>query len=314
MTRLRRWLGDDLAIKAFSVLLAILLWINVAGPERALPTAPVQDTRHNVAVTWRNLPPDLSVAAVEPDTVSVTYRASADVAESLGSQSFTAFVDLRNAVAGRLAFTVDVAVPPGVQLVSVAPSRVTVTLVPLEARAFPVKVELRGSVPSGYEALAPAADPTQVVVRGTRDRVDQVAVVVAAVDVSGRTADVVQAVPLRAVDAEGDPVPDVALQPASARVTVPVVEWTKKDVPVVPVLAGTPAEGYRIESVVVNPATVSLSGSRARVEAADRAMTAPLDISGASAPVTATVAVRAPDGTTPDPQEVQVTVNIAKGP
>lgn len=314
MARLRNWLSDDLAIKAFSVILAILLWINVAGPERALPTAPIQDTRHNVAVTWRNLPPDLVVAAVEPDTVSVTYRASADVADSLSDQSFTAFVDLRNAVGGRLAFNVDVAVPPGVQLVSVTPSRVTVTLVPLEARTFPVKVELRGRAPEGYQALAPAVDPSQVVVRGTRDRVQQVAAVVAAVDVTGRTADVEEAVPLRAVDARGEAVPDVTLQPSSARVTVPVAQWTSKDVPVVPVLVGTPGDGYRIASIAVNPGTVSLSGSRGRLDGVDRVMTAPVDISGATATVTATADVHPPDGTTVQPQKVQVTVNIVKGP
>ncbi len=50
--------------------------------------------------------------------------------------------------------------------------------------------------------------------------------------------------------------------------------------PVVPVLVGEPAAGYRVSSVVADPQTVTVSGEAAAVERLSSISTQPLDVSG----------------------------------
>lgn len=314
MRRINSWLRQDLWTKVVAVILAIFLWINVAGPPRPSPLAPVQDTFQNVGVEWRGLPDGLSVAAMDPPTVAVTVRAPASIADGLGSGSFAAFVDLRDSVAGRLAFNVDVAVPPQVQLVSVTPARVTVSLAPVSTRAVAVQVEPRGTLADGYRALRASVDPLQVAVRGGASAARRVAAVVARVDVDGRTGDVAADVPLVAVDAGGDPVMDVSVEPATAHVTVPIVAWGSESVPVEPVLAGQPAAGYRIGPMTSDPASVRIEGPRAILAGIQRVFTDPLDVSGASGDVKGKVRIHVPTGVTATPLDVNVTVRVMKSP
>jgi diadenylate cyclase len=54
----------------------------------------------------------------------------------------------------------------------------------------------------------------------------------------------------------------------------------KREVPVKPRIMGNFASGYEIGQVVVNPATVAISGPQKHVAAVDAAITDPIDVSG----------------------------------
>lgn len=314
MRRVSAWLREDVWIKVASVVIAVLLWVNVAGPPRSSPLAPVQATAQNVAVEWRHLPDGLRVERLDPPAVAVTFRAPATVADGLGPGSFAAFVDLRDAEAGRLAFNVDVAVPAQVQLVSVEPGRVTVTLTAVAARELPVTVRLSGQPADGFHAGAPRAAPEAVQVAGPAAAVGLVAAVVATADVSGREADLAADAPLQAVDADGDPVPGLSLAPATVRVTVPIVAWAEKVVPVVPSAAGQPAAGYRVERLASDPAEVRLSGPKEALANVASVYAEPLDVTGRDADVSGKVGLILPDGVAADPADVTVSARVAKAP
>src|SRR5579875_1491687 len=68
-----RLLENDLVVKIVSVLLAIALWFQVVVGQGA-SSRDVQRVIPGVAVSWRNLPPDLAVVSVDPKTVTVTVR------------------------------------------------------------------------------------------------------------------------------------------------------------------------------------------------------------------------------------------------
>jgi YbbR domain-containing protein len=54
-----------------------------------------------------------------------------------------------------------------------------------------------------------------------------------------------------------------------------------REVPVQPRVVGAFAQGYRIGQIVTDPATVTITGPKARVEAVESAITEPIDVSGA---------------------------------
>jgi YbbR domain-containing protein len=59
-----------------------------------------------------------------------------------------------------------------------------------------------------------------------------------------------------------------------------------RQVPVQPRVVGTFAPGYGIDRVVVDPATITISGPKKHVEAVEAAITDPVDVSGAISHVT----------------------------
>jgi YbbR domain-containing protein len=90
-----------------------------------------------------------------------------------------------------------------------------------------------------------------------------------------------------------------------------------REVPVQPRVTGSFAQGYRIGQVVANPATVSITGPKGRVEAVESATTEPIDVSGAMNRATfvrhAYVSDPLVQVTHPDPVRITVIMEQASG-
>ena len=82
--------------------------------------------------------------------------------------------------------------------------------------------------------------------------------------------------------------------------------------PVVPVLTGDPADGYRVTDVSADPQTLTVSGEAAAVERMSSISTMPLDVTGLTEGVDAAVAADLPPGVSlVADEEVQLHVDIA---
>jgi len=88
-----------------------------------------------------------------------------------------------------------------------------------------------------------------------------------------------------------------------------------KVVPIVPAVEGEPADGFVVGTVTANPSTVEVLGPVSVLERMTQAITEPVSVSGASAPVTETVNVGVPDAAarlrTPETARVSVAVGPA---
>ena len=236
---------------------------------------------------------------LEPVT-QIRYRAPLDVGV-LSPGSFRATVDLSLVVAEPggppVSLPVNVvALDPRVQIVDYQPREVQVQLDKVDSRDVPVSVTL-GSVPDGVNVGPPQVDPESVTVRGASSRVQSVAQVVARVAIDASALNVDRSVDLVPVDTNGNRVPLVELDPARARVRIAVARLLATlTLPVVPVLSGAPAAGYRITSVSVEPLVVTVSGEEAVVSHLDNAPTEAIDISDRTSDLEAEVPLALPDG------------------
>ena len=88
-----------------------------------------------------------------------------------------------------------------------------------------------------------------------------------------------------------------------------------REVPVRPRVIGSFAPGYRLGQVIAEPANVSISGPRQRVEAVEGATTDPVDVSGTMGRGTFVTNVFVPDPLVQivHPAPVRVTVTMEKG-
>ncbi|MGI8928929.1 MAG: CdaR family protein [Candidatus Limnocylindrales bacterium] len=247
----------------------------------------------------------------------VRYRAPLDVGV-VSPDSFRATVDLSlvEPVAGGPPVEVPVtvvAVNPLIQIVDFQPRSVGVRLDPVAARQVNVEVSL-GTVPDGLALGNEQIEPSSVTVRGASSRVASVTDVIARVAIDASALNIDRDFDLIAVDANGNQVPNVQLEPQRARIRISVArELANRSLPVVPQITGQPAPGYRITSVTVEPLVVTVSGEAAAVTLLDSAPTQPIDISGRTRDLEAMVQFALPAGVSVSGSDTaQVVVTIAE--
>ncbi|MGZ8475622.1 MAG: CdaR family protein, partial [Candidatus Limnocylindria bacterium] len=237
--------------------------------------------------------------------VQVTYRSESDAAPPT-ADAFVARVDLSHYDMSRApepqALDVEVTVSAeGMQVVRAAPATRRVELDRNETRSVPVEVE-PGEIPDGLETGEPELSEldAQVEVRGPASVVSRVDRALARIAIDPSGIDFNQPVELVAVDIEGQPVGTGRLELSpeiiSVRVDVEAVETTKT-VPVQTDITGTPAPGYVLEALSVNPSTVTLRGLPEALTGITEVLTEPLDIGGESETLTFEAALILPEGT-----------------
>lgn len=294
MRRVADFLFRNWPLKIAAILLASILYSglvlgqNVRTWTGALPVEPIR-------------PPAGATLISELDPVTeVRYRAPLDFGV-VSPASFRATVDLSRASvqpggeSQNIPVSV-VALDPRVQVVDWQPRELQVRLDPVANRDVPVTVTL-SAVPEGVSVGPPQADPASVTIRGASSRVDAVTSVVARVTIDASALNVDRIVDLVALDANGNEVPNVEMDPERVRVRIAVArELANRTLPVVPDIVGQPAPGYRVTSVTVEPLVATVSGESAIVSQLETAPTEPIDITGRNRDVEASVRVALPEG------------------
>lgn len=311
MRRVTDFLRRNWPLRLGAVLLATVLYTGLVLGQNVRTwtgTVPVDPIR----------PPAGATLLADLDPVkTIRYRAPLDVGV-LSPDSFRATVDLSRvqAVPGgdpvNVAVTV-VALDSRVQIVDFEPRSVEVRLDPVEVRQLPVTVSL-GSVADGLTVGPPQTEPSSVTLRGASSRVNAVSQVVARVSIDASALNVDREVELIAVDGNGNQVSNVEIDPQRARVRIAVArELANRTLPVVPVLSGQPAFGYRISAITVEPLVVTVSGEAATVARLDSAPTLPINVDGRTTDLEASIGFALPQGVSVSgSDQVRVTLTIAR--
>jgi YbbR domain-containing protein len=152
----------NLGLKFLSTLVAVMLWLLVAGErivERVM-RAPVE---------FQNLPAGLELVGNPPDTVEVRLRGSSGALSRMAAGDMSAVLDLSTARPGRRLFHItssQVTVPYGIEIVQVGPSTLTVEFEVSGIRRVPVEPDINGRPAPGYEVVEVKSDPDTVEVAG----------------------------------------------------------------------------------------------------------------------------------------------------
>jgi YbbR domain-containing protein len=241
-----------------------------------------------------------------PNQVEVVYRALNQVA-SVEPSAFRATVDLADYDMDRveepqpLELRVE-ALLEGVQVTSWEPRIVNVALDVVDEKRVPIRVDT-GEVPETLSVGEPEVtvddEPiSEVRAVGPSSLLGQVDHAVARVRVQPSGINLEGDVELEAVDARGQPVANVDLDPQTVRVQVDVsfVETTTTVV-VRPVIEGTPGAGFLTTSLTVEPSVVTLRGLPGVLDPIREVLTEPLSIAGATSDQVFEAQLALPDDT-----------------
>lgn len=306
MSRFARILVHNWPLKLAATGLAVLLYAGV------LLSQNTQSYSDAIPVEVVGRPPGTVLLSPIPSVTLVRYFAPPDVNPVTGT--FIASVNLSGvdprAGSSSVAVTVR-SVDPRINVLGSEPAFVSIRLERLKSKSVPVRVSL-GPLASGLDLGKTTFEPTTVTVSGPESAVAEVAAVRADVVIDPGGLDFDADVPLIPVDGIGIAVRPIEVSPATARVTIPVfTDRQSRSLPVTPVLTGTPAAGFEIAAVAVDPAVVTVEGDADQLVQLTQLDTQAVSVAGASSDVSATVALDAPTGVVPlGTGTVRVTVTL----
>ena len=241
-------LRRNLGLKLFALLLAFLIWANVAGRGQQI---------RNLAIPLDVTPPtDMLVLEFEPQDVRIRVRGFESQMERLVPERLYARIDLAaidTPGEHRLMITPqDVYnVPRGIIVEEVLNNEVVVRLERRVERTLRVEPELRGEPADGFVVEGVTVDPLVVAIRGPESVIAPlVSLRTRAVDIDGRDGDVEEAV--KVAPPPGAKLTDFP-QGDTVRVSVRIVEAPREASWEVPV---TPPDGGR---VVLRPTKVTVT-------------------------------------------------------
>ena len=309
---------------ALALGLAFSLWAFVSfsnNPDRSVPFNDIPVAVENLSDGLVMVDANGSPAGSLPP-INVTVTAEDQTFSNVRLSDMRAFVDLRDLGPGD--YTVPINVVPtrtGLSHADLTPSpdRLPIRLEREITRTVPLTVEVSGSVPFSFRNLDPKTTSSdlpisQVTVKGPAPRVERIAQARTTANIDRLTANYNSPRPVEALDADGQPISGVLIEPPSVDVQVPIVSSAgSKRVPVVPNVTGQPGSGYIAEGVEVDPPFVVLTGSAGRLDDVSQVETAPVDLAGASGTFSRTVDLIEPSGgviEASQPRKAVVTVRL----
>jgi YbbR domain-containing protein len=179
-----RGLVRDWKLKLVSLLLALGLWLLLVPSEKIS-----SEKALTIPLETRNVPAGLEVVEQQTSSIDVTIRAPNRLLAEIGPSGLVARLDLERATVLQQEYPLDksmIAVPPGAEVVKIAPNKVTIRLERTGEASLDVHPTLRGKPAPGFRIARTEIEPASVLVRGPEGRLRaKEAATTAPVDVSG---------------------------------------------------------------------------------------------------------------------------------
>ncbi len=294
-----RWLAKNIGTLLTAFVLAVIVWVS----------AVVASDPNEESVLARPVPveivgqdPGLQVMNEIASEVALTLNAPRSVWTVLNSdpQAARAWIDLSDLEAGEHEVPVQIQISPRlVRLVRQDPESITVRMENIITEVFPIKVQVRGTPPTGYQAQVPSVEPLVATVVGPESLVNRVQEVRISLDISGLSDTVNRVMTPTAVDADSRVVNGVTINPGTVTVTQPItLLGGYRYVIVRAVSTGQVANGYRLTNIFVTPIGVVVFSADPQLvnDLPGYIETEPLDLTGADNDFETLISLALPPG------------------
>ncbi len=187
---------------------------------------------------------------------------------------------------------------------------VTVTVGELYTKEVPVYCDVTGEVASGYFSESVELDPAVLVLRGQRDDLLNVSCARISLNVSGANKTVVQGVAYQLYDYN-----DIVLENTNIRASVKMIQatlpvYTTAIIPLRVLFEEAPGSTSATMNCTIQPASVTLKGDDAALEAVESIILDTLYLQDLSSSQTLHYAIPVPEGTTLMDEVSEATVTI----
>lgn len=273
----------NLGMKVLSVVLAIIIWLLVTNIDNPYTTKTFTDISVNVINEDALLKKNKTWDIIEGDKVSVTIKAKRSIIDKIGRSDINATADLSK-------LSITNAVPINVTVDNYddvikekslgSVDTLKVKLENIEQQQFPVTIETIGEVGSGYAVGTKIPTPNIVEVTGPESLVNKIDEVRVMVNVEGLTeSQTFSAEPVYYTE-DGDKLDSSRLTCNVEQVGVAINLLQTKKVDLKVETTGEVAKGYLLESVLLEPKSITVAGTEEQLEELSEILVSELSIEG----------------------------------
>ncbi|WP_374055409.1 YbbR-like domain-containing protein [Rossellomorea sp. FM04394] len=304
-------------MRIVGLMLAFILYLSVNFDEIQKTASNNNGNSQNAIETIQDVPlevfydrENLEVSGL-PDTVNVTVEGSrAIVQQAKQVKDFRVYVDLNDIGIGEHQVEIQIDNISEKLDVKLDPDFVNISVQEKVTEEFTVEPQFNESILSnGYEAEGLAVDPKTVKVTGSKDEVEQIAYVIATLDLDEEiNENVTREARVQVLDREYNKL-DVQIDPEVVEVTVSVAN-PSKSVPVTIKQNGSLPDGTTLESISVEPDEATIFGRQEVLDTVEELL-AEIDLSKITKDSTIAVPLALQDGLNKvAPEEVKVNIDV----
>jgi YbbR domain-containing protein len=231
--------------------------------------------------------------------------------------SFHPFVNLSGLGSGlHTRVPVRMIADPGIDVVSVSPSRLPVVIEEVRTDHIPVQWRIIGAPPPGYSVGNISVDPSTVAVSGPKSAIGQIHDAKVYLDLSQARYTLDSFTKPSLENSQGVSVfgsNHIQLDPQLVHIVVPIVPLRAyKSVPILATVRGNPKPGFGVVSLTTDPLEATISGSPQSLAHFTSVTARPLNVSGrSSGTVRARVQLNLPKGASSHLRTVIVSARLA---
>jgi YbbR domain-containing protein len=261
-TRINRGIVDNMLWLIGSMLLAFFVWMIAnfqSDPiqQRRFTDIPIRLTANDQLL--------ITAPAASNRRASVVIRAPSSILDLLTSEEITIVGNLDGLGLGEHVVELQVSLARQQAVITdISPRRIRVGLEEADSKQVPLRAIVTSEPPAGYSREVPTFDVNlnQILVNGTATKVKEVVAAQIELDLSQQRNPLETDLRLTAVDANGNLVSDVTLEPAVVHTRVTIRRRDDvREISVRPNLQGTPPDGYVLNTISYEPQVVLVSGT-----------------------------------------------------
>lgn len=290
LKRIWALISNNLGLKLLSLLMAILLWYFVVTTNTSITRTKSisgltgyingQSTLNTYGLAMLENPSeelnDISVLLEVPQS-KYAYASSDNVQVTLDLTS------VRTAGTQKVPLKASTAYG---KVVRIIPDSVSMTFEPLDSRIVPVNVQITGDDGKGRWYNVNRSNPSSLTISGAASVVQSIVSAYVYVDAAGAESSFTAAEEYTLLDSAGRLIPQSMLNRSASSISVNVGVYPTKEIPISTeisnVVAGQPAEGYVVESVSIQPLTISVAAEEELLGRLEELRIEPISVEGRS--------------------------------
>ncbi|WP_334075422.1 MULTISPECIES: YbbR-like domain-containing protein [Paenibacillus] len=265
-----KWINHNNFAKVIALIISVILWamVHIDSGTPVAPTTMIKSkVIDNVKIQVTGFDSDKYVLYdLEPDKVRLEVSGKrTDLTTNFSD--YKVKLNLKNIGPGTITLPLTHELPPGVELISMEPSIIKVTIEAKETKEVPVTIVTKGSPGGGVQAGIPLVEGAGTVqVTLPESEIGELQMVQGTVDITGLTAPLKgKSVKLTAYDKQGQVMKNAEISPGSVDVSVPINKLYK-NVPLEIREVGKLPDGYVLASVNSNVEGAAIYGSKEMLE------------------------------------------------
>lgn len=267
---------NNLTLKIFAVIIAIVLWIYVMGELNPRVTKEFSGVNVNLMNAEEVQKAGLMVMEPKDVNISVKVEGRNNDVLNMSKDSIKAHVDLRGLREGLNKVNVYIEDVEKLEIVDYYPKEVLFKCDKIVSEEIPIDLKIIGKAEPMTTLGNKVLKPSTTFIKGPKSWVDKVDRVVATVDITGQRSRISHNSPIIALDKDGNEVEEITKEPSIVEVSIPVLQT--KNVNIEVQTTGETQEGYRITNIEAYPQTVMIKGSEDVIQKIESVNTLPIDL------------------------------------